>query len=372
MKKIAFVHDRIYHIWWAESVMKWFISEKIEKLHDCEIMIFCWFSNLKYLDIWWKRIPIISTIPYWLFGLFTWSDRFKIPIISWLLDYRNLMFFFPIITFFLSKKISKYQFDEINVDSFAFVKNISISQPYHLYLHQPMQYIWSLYDHNLSKLKAPISWFYCLAAWYLRPWDKKYREYWSVTCNSLTTQQEALSIYWIKNSKVLYPAIEPYYLKCIANLQHSDYYVFVGRIVIFLKDVDRIVQLFNQSGKKIKIIWTWPDFEKLQKIAHPNVEFLWAIYGQEKYEIVANSCWLISLWRESFGMTAIEALCQWVPVFCYEKSASSEFICKKTGLLVHSLDINSMIHDLNIFEKTQRDSIEIQKLWRKRYIQFRP
>jgi hypothetical protein len=53
----------------------------------------------------------------------------------------------------LSKKIRKYNPEKIIISSFAIAKNISVPNiKKKLYLHSPMQYIWSHYDEYTHKL----------------------------------------------------------------------------------------------------------------------------------------------------------------------------------------------------------------------------
>jgi hypothetical protein len=53
----------------------------------------------------------------------------------------------------LSRKIRKYNPEKIIISSFAIAKNISVPNiKKKLYLHSPMQYIWSHYDEYTHKL----------------------------------------------------------------------------------------------------------------------------------------------------------------------------------------------------------------------------
>lgn len=106
------------------------------------------------------------------------------------------MFWFPLLTRILSRKIKKYKPDHIIISSFAAAKNINTSiAPTTLYLHSPMQYIWENYYDNLHKLRFPIKQLYQFAAQYLRPWDKKKRQYNTVLFNSEYTQSIAEKLY---------------------------------------------------------------------------------------------------------------------------------------------------------------------------------
>lgn len=106
------------------------------------------------------------------------------------------MFWFPLLTAILSKKIKRYSPDHIIISSFAAVKNIDTSiAPTSLYLHCPMQYIWENYHDNLQKLSFPIKQLYQFAAQFLRPRDKKKRTYNEVFFNSEYTEAVAKKIY---------------------------------------------------------------------------------------------------------------------------------------------------------------------------------
>lgn len=109
------------------------------------------------------------------------------------------MFRFPLLTYTLSRKIKKYQPNNIVISSFAAVKNIhTYGKNTMLYLHSPMQYIRENYYDNLQKLRFPIKQLYIFASRYLRPWDKKTKSYDTIYFNSEYTQEVAKKLYQMK------------------------------------------------------------------------------------------------------------------------------------------------------------------------------
>jgi hypothetical protein len=95
----------------------------------------------------------VTALPKWLNNVFLYFSKNKIKILSSLFDYRNLMMFYPFFMKVLSRKIKRYQPNEIIISSFAIAKNISVTDiKKKLYLHSPMQYIWSHYDEYTHKL----------------------------------------------------------------------------------------------------------------------------------------------------------------------------------------------------------------------------
>lgn len=122
------------------------------------------------------------------------------------------MVFYPILMKLLSRKIKKRKPDEIQISSFAIAKNITPipGVPMHLYLHSPMQYVWSHYEEYDKKLKGWKNRLFNFVVPKLRKWDLKYTRFTSVCTNSKYTQRLAKELYGIE-SVVQYPKIADSY-----------------------------------------------------------------------------------------------------------------------------------------------------------------
>ncbi|MBQ7616511.1 hypothetical protein IJS64_00540 [bacterium] len=70
-------------------------------------------------------MKIIQTLPKWINRIFLYCTKRKIKVLSSIFDYRNLMVFYPELMKLLSKKIKKWNPDEIQISSFAIAKNIT-------------------------------------------------------------------------------------------------------------------------------------------------------------------------------------------------------------------------------------------------------
>jgi len=166
--------------------------------------IFTMFSDKKELIIDNQTIQIISALPRWVFAIFVYFDKHKTPFFSRLLDYRNLMFFYPLLIWILKLKIKVYKPKQVVISSFAVAKNAASYQlpatspsnenkagswelgagSVTLHAQSPFMYIHNHYQSNLHKLKFPIKQFYQLAHRYLSPRDLKHRHYDTITANS--------------------------------------------------------------------------------------------------------------------------------------------------------------------------------------------
>lgn len=348
--RIAFVHDRVLTIGWAEKVF--FQLVQLNKVDESEI--FTVFSDKNFVEIDWKKIIINALI----------KNNFVLNKIG----YRNLMPFFPVLTYFLWKKIKKYNPNKIIISSFAIGKNINTyNNISYLYLHSPMQYIWDSYEEYTEKLNWIKKRIFVICAKYLRYWDKKYTKYSSIEFNSEYTQQLAQQIYNM-DWKIKYPTIPQIYLDCNLNNETKDYFIYIWRLVKFSKELDKIIQLFNYNWDKLVIIWSWPDETELKNMSNSNIKYLWYISDDNEIcKILKLSKWLINITKESYWIVTAQALACWVPVFGYNKWQSKFLVNEKQWLLINNKELDNMIKEFEIFKKTIFDKKYIKNSFLEKY-----
>lgn len=364
-KGIAFVHCWIMP-WGALNVLKDLI---IEKNSNTDIQIFTIFSNTKYLEIDWK-IKVITALPWRLNSWFLHCSKKKNPLLSNLFDYRNLMFFYPLLMKVLSRKIKKYNPKEVVISSFAVAKNLSFCKNKgnaknkintKLYLHSPMQYIRSHYDDYIQNLKWYKKLLFKIITPHLRKWDKKYTKYNDVICNSKYTSRLAKKIYHIE-SKVKYPKTDKKFLKEILSMNTSDYYVFSGRISKLIRNVDLVIEMCNTINIPLLVMWSGPDEMEMKQFAGDSIIFLgWIDDVEERISILKQAKGLINISKESFGIWTFEALCLWVPVFAYDWGGSAELIHDDNWFLTKEKTLDVLIQDFKYFQDKKFDREIIAK-----------
>lgn len=69
-------------------------------------------------------MKVIQALPNWINQLFLFFKHRKVPILSGIFDYRNLMVFYPQLMKLLSRKIKRRKPDQVQISSFAIAKNI--------------------------------------------------------------------------------------------------------------------------------------------------------------------------------------------------------------------------------------------------------
>ena len=299
--KIAFVHDWLVYPGGAEKVFfdliddilnkKWYFSfPEIKAITSYEIFTTFYNPNFVLPEFVNKNKikSVLSTTKIWSF-------------------YRNFFPLFPVFQKKLSAKIRSYNPDLVIISSFAIWKNIDFSGRKYLYLHSPMQYIWSHYEDYLKKFSGVKKTIFKLSAKYLRTWDKKYNNFDYVIANSTYTKNLAKQIYNINVEKVIFPKVNiPNFKKVDVVKKYNlnkDYFLYVWRLVRLVKNVDYLIKIFNKyPNKQLVLVGDWPDRNYLQSLAWENIKFLGYIpnTSDDYWNLILNSKAVINLTKESF------------------------------------------------------------------------
>lgn len=355
--KIAFVHCRLLP-GWAKNVLEHIIAHTTYN----QATIFTLITKEYTQDIQGKSLQVITVFPKVINNFLLRITEKNIPIISTLFDYRNLIVLYPLRSYILSRKIKKYNPDYIYISSFAWSKNINTySVPTTLYLHSPMQYIRTHYDEYCKK----ITWWkwiiFKAITPRLRKRDQKPRTYKKIIANSLYTAQEAKNIYNLPTI-IQYPHIQEQVFEKPIPKEIHNYFIYTGRLVTFVKELDIIIQACNQTKTPLIIMGDWPDKLKLEKIAGDTIIFIPRIQDiNSRIQIIQKAQWFINITKESFGIATMEALLLWVPVLGYNQWATPELVDKDSWILINNKKIETLIEALQQRNKKTYDRITIQK-----------
>lgn len=353
MKKIAFVHCRTFP-WWALNVFVDLIKEEFSGNHDIEGKVFTLIGEEKYLEIGDKKLEVIQSLPNRISKIFIYCKNHRLPILSSIFDYRNLIFFYPVLMKLLSNKIRKFWPEKVVISSFAVAKNISVGSVYKkLYLHSPIQYVRSHYDEYIQKIRWWKWIIFKMIVPILRKWDKKFTKFDECVANSRYTAGLAKEIYWME-CKIKYPKVSKEYLNQWVSENVMPYFVYVWRLVSFVKECDVIIELFNKLWTPLIMIGSGPDELYLKSLAKDNIKFLWW-NPSGMVDIIRNAKWFINLTKESFWLWTIESLLLWVPALWYNQWWTVELVDKESGILVDKKDIETLINAMKEFDLNNRN-----------------
>lgn len=386
-----FVHCRIKP-WGALNVLVSLIEKEIRHWQSVDA-IFTIYSDREYLEVVDDngeniKIRIITALAPWLNKIFHRVDKTHPFLLSYFLDYRNLMPFFPELMEILSMKLQKaitkkYPISsskkskkttikpKIIISSYAVAKNIKIPAGCHttIYFHQPMHYIWTLYDAYVWSMSGRKKKLYTMITPRLRRWDSKTRKYDIIYANSESTKKQIKDIYFPLLSphiEVIHPPIEWQFFKEPIAAVPDNYYFYINRLTKLFKHLDRIILLCNKYSVPLVIAGDGPDKEYLMSIAWPTITFVGRVSNiDDKITLMKKSKWVLNIAHESFGIVTAEALLLWVPIFWYDGGATPELVDKKSGILTSSVEVDKMSPYFEQFLMTEFDRQAIQNRARK-------
>jgi glycosyltransferase involved in cell wall biosynthesis len=240
----------------------------------------------------------------------------------------------------------------------------SASQTHICYCHSPVRYGWDLYFQYLNSAglnkKNIKAWYVKSVLHKLRIWDivSSNRVDYFIS-NSDYIKQRILKTYG-KEAVTIYP---PVFIDDFdSNRPKEDYYFTCSRFVPY-KKVDIIVEAFaSMPDKKLVVIGTGPDLDKIKRLKTPNIEIL----GYQPFtilkEYMEKAKAFVFAAEEDFGIVTVEAQACGVPVIAFGKGGSLETVKNnETGLFFYEQTPEAIIEAVTLFEKRQFNHSAIRK-----------
>lgn len=177
--------------------------------------------------------------------------------------------------------------------------------------------------------------------------------------------------YYHRNSTVIYPPVDDIFFKKI-TYKERDNYLIVSRLVPY-KKVDMVIKLFNKTNRKLIIVGTGNQLNKLKKLARGNITFLGEVSNSELIKNYQQAKAVIFPQWEDFGLVPLESQACGTPVIAYKKGGALETVIDgKTGILFKNQTIKSLENALVRFESSffnKQDCVKNASLFR--YSSFR-
>lgn len=230
------------------------------------------------------------------------------------------------------------------------------------YVHSPIRYAWDLQHQYLKETgltKGLKGWLAKIILHYMRIWDTR-------TSNGVD--------YFIANSKfiakriwkcyrreadIIYPPVDVEAFEYCD--QKEDFYLTASRMVPY-KKMDLIVEAFTQMpDKKLIVIGTGPDFDKIQKIAqgHDNIKLM----GYQPFSVLKEHMQKAKAFvfaaEEDFGITPVEAQACGTPVIAFGKGGVLETVRpygktkKNTGIFFKNQSVQDIVNSIKFFEENR-------------------
>lgn len=263
-------------------------------------------------------------------------------------QYRNYLPFYPLAI----EQFDLKEYDLIISSSHAVAKGVKThsNQLHVCYCHTPMRYAWDLEDQYLSSIGSMKAMVARQLLKHLRKWDlNTVSRVDAFIANSHYVAERIKRLYG-REAIVIHPPVSTHLF--FVKEQKEDFYLTVSRLVPY-KRIDLMVEAFNlMPSKKLKIVGSGPDYEKLKEKAEGNIEFLGFQSDETVRELLASAKGFIFAAEEDFGIAPLEAQASGTPVIAYGKGGSLETICQgTTGLFFPEQTALSLMQALEEFEK---------------------
>lgn len=226
--------------------------------------------------------------------------------------------------------------------------------------YSPMRYAWDLQHQYLQEsglTKGPKAWLVKFLLHRLRIWDLR-------TANGVDAFiaishfiARRIQKVYRRDSTVIYPPIAVDDFSMGQN--KKDFYFTASRMVPY-KKIDLIVKSFTQMpDKTLIVIGDGPDFEKIKKIAPPNVTLL----GYQPFNVLLSHLQqakaFIFAAEEDFGIAPLEAQACGTPVIAFGKGGALETIIgeanhsNRTGVFFLEQTTDAICAAVNSFENLE-------------------
>ncbi len=220
------------------------------------------------------------------------------------------------------------------------------------YVHTPIRYAWDLYHQYLIESGLDKGVKGALAKYFLhkiRIWDastaNRVDHY---IANSHYIARRIKKIYG-KDADVIYPPVDVDKFQLQENKE--EFYLTASRMVPY-KKIDLIVEAFSHTDKKLVVIGTGPDMEKIKRKAEKNVELLGYQSDEVMIEMMQKAKAFVFAAEEDFGITPVEAQACGTPVICLGKGGTKETVVDGvTGVHFANQREESLLQAITRFEK---------------------
>jgi glycosyltransferase involved in cell wall biosynthesis len=304
--RVAIVHDWLYTIGGAERVLQGILR----CFPNAEI--FCLFDHLSDGD----RAKIG-------FAKAHTSFLQRMPFVR-----RNHRIFLPLMPLAI-EQLDLRGFDVVISSSYAVAKGV-LTGPDQLhvsYVHSPMRYAWDLQEDYLEEsrlTRGMFGWLSRVVLHGIRVWDiRTAHGVDSYVANSRYVARRIRKLYGAEATVIHPPVRVP---DEVAPAEKGNFFLSASRLVSY-KNVRVLIEAFGHLPEhQLVVVGAGPDYEKLRKLAGPNVRMLGYVEDAALTGLMRQARAFLFAAREDFGITPLEAQALGTPVIALGRGGSRETV----------------------------------------------
>jgi len=228
--------------------------------------------------------------------------------------------------------------------------------PHVCYCFTPMRYAWhmrkSYFADRMRGLKARVV-DRLLAT--IRSWDRRTASRVTHFIAISETVRRRIAECYARDSVVIYPPVDTDFYTPDLTVVREDYYLVISAFAPY-KRVDLAVEACHRLGRRLVVIGSGQDAERLKAMAGPTVQFL----GWQPDEVLRDHLRrcraLLFPGEEDFGIVPVEANACGTPVIAYARGGATETVVPlgrgdPTGALFEDQTVDSLIAAMQSLEK---------------------
>ena len=270
---------------------------------------------------------------------------------------RNKHVLWPVLRAYAFPTLDLSEYDVIISSSSAEAKAVRktrAGQVHIAYVHTPIRYYWSHYDEFRREFNfGPLTWiirpFIPMFVRLMRPKDLASVKGVDIFIANSEVTRERIKKYYGREAFVVHPPVEIDRFTPPPRADRDGYVVW-GRHVPY-KRFDLAIQACNKLGRKLTVIGSGPDTERLKKLAGPTISFPGRVSDEELVSIAQHSKAFLFANEEDFGISPVEAIAAGTPVIAYARGGALDYVVDgETGVLFQEQSVDSLAEAIERFE----------------------
>jgi glycosyltransferase involved in cell wall biosynthesis len=228
--------------------------------------------------------------------------------------------------------------------------------PHVCYCFTPMRYAWHLRESYFAErvrgLKAR---FVDRLLAGLRAWDRRTASRVSHFIAISDTVRRRIAECYSRESVVIYPPVDTDFYTPDPAIAREEYYLVISAFAPY-KRVDLAVEACNRLGRRLVVIGSGQDAERLKAMAGPTVQFLDWQPDEVLRDHLRRCRALLFPGEEDFGIVPVEANACGTPVIAYARGGATETVVPlgrehPTGAWFEEQTVDSLVAAMQSFEK---------------------
>jgi len=266
--------------------------------------------------------------------------------------YRHYLPLFPA----AARSIDVSGFDLVISSSHCVVKSVRVRPgALHLcYCHTPMRYVWDRYDDYFGpgRVSWPASWLIPgIAAW-LRRWDAATAHRVDRYIANSAYVAGRIERYYGRDAQVIPPPADTDFFTPDPSAGR-DYDLVVSALAPY-KRIDLILAAYRGTGRRLLVVGTGPDEDRLRSSAPDEASFLGAVDDAELRRLYRGCRVVVNAAVEDFGIVPVEAAACARPAIVFGEGGAPETVIEgETGLVFKEASAEALRAAVNSLDSVQ-------------------